>query len=65
MKKGDPVLVTDTHRGIYFGYLVARLENGNAQGIALIIGALRGMRVFMDWRVAGQGRDQRLGLGSQ
>lgn len=25
-----PVLVTDTHRGIYFGHLVKELEGGNA-----------------------------------
>jgi len=25
-----PVLVLDKHRGIYFGYLVERMENGNA-----------------------------------
>jgi hypothetical protein len=25
-----PVLVTDTHRGIYFGYLLEELEGGNA-----------------------------------
>jgi hypothetical protein len=30
MKSGDAVLVTDSHRGIYFGYFVRRLENGNA-----------------------------------
>jgi len=33
--KGKPdgkraVLITDTHRGIYFGYLVEELEGGNA-----------------------------------
>ncbi len=29
-KTRRPVLVTDRHRGIYFGYLVRTLEGGNA-----------------------------------
>ena len=29
-KTKKPVVVLDKHRGIYFGYLVSTLENGNA-----------------------------------
>ena len=29
-KKHKPVVILDTHRGIYFGYLVSVRENGNA-----------------------------------
>jgi len=30
MKKGQAILVTDQHRGIYFGRYVSTLEGGNA-----------------------------------
>ena len=30
MKKGQPILVTDSHRGVYFGHYVEEYEEGNA-----------------------------------